>query len=1366
MKQQLLLTIFTAVFYISAFTQNSGIIYKPAGNELGRSVLDPNNDGFVSVGTNGFSAIDYGSESELQMIPLPIITFEPSGDLNTGSSGGHTDLVSFGNNSNQSCYVLFHNVNGINYLVVRFRIGNASTSTKGYSLLLDVDGEFGTMITSNNPGFEKEIVLETGSSGRVAVYNHSSSGTVLAHSFNVNNYHQRSIALSNVDGNADYFYDFFVPYSALSLTNEPVRIAAATITSASSGISGTVSDFNGINDKLYNNNPISIANAIISAFPATPLPYLSPGYNFANIKSFIPSVNGGIKINSTSISGTSSESAGTVITVYRNGLSIGTAIVNNNQWTLNGVSGLVAGNMITARATAPGKSLSDASVAVEVTGLGSCYTPVPTNLVRQNNQTVTGQFAHADGSAILGNTVSIRLFDQINTGTSITFTEILPQTAGTVFVGTNGTWTFVTNLGQNNFNEASIVAIATFNGCQSGYSVVNKKTSGNVGIVTPAPTVITSPIIASSSIARTIEVRNNVSGVAAFLKLYINSLEVLTSPTTIAAGATYTFSITGLLEGEIITARAQSPAANYWLSDPSASVIVIASVIQTSTPLISGSYLAGSGRTVSGTCNEAAGTVVSLYKQGGVLIGTATVNIYGIWSVPNLTLVAGDALYASAKASGKTISANSAPVTVAASVPTSPQISGAYQAGATSINGTGGVGEVRVYVDGSIIGVASGTNWTLSSIAQGLIYKGAVITATNFQNGIESAHSNAVTVTGVNSFKITAPNGSSFGNQITGIAFPVKVTAKEGLNGAGNDVTTFTGQVVIASSSRVVSGGGLTPAFVLGVLDQHSIKLTTPGVNHNITVVSTDDPTATGSSIVPLISPVSWNGSVSDNWWIPQNWTPNIVPDQYIHANVPSVVPNYPVVYQSGNNTAESNDLNIASGASVKVAANGKLTVNGTLTNNTGIAGLIVEDGGSLITATSGVNATVKRFITGNQRFHLLSMPVENSTFGAPFNTDLHDNIWIRRYDEPSGDWSNYLYSEEFAVATGYSIWMDASTPSALAQFKGILNVNSFPVQLSNSNPGNDDSRKGWNLLGNPYSSALVWNDTWQKSNVSGAVYVWNDLSGNYSSWNGTTGALTDGVIPVAQGFFVKATGPSANITIPSHARVHSLVPYYKNSSNPVISLEVKNSINNYSDATFVEINQNATYNFDTNYDAYKLYGETYAPELYTMVGDERLSINAIPAINTEEEIDIYLKPGVTGNFNLTAKGMQQTGAVVYMTDKLTGAKINLNESPVYSFTASSSNEHKRFVLSFKPTGNNETTLAEATNIRSYGKNIIITASGSKPLNGTVKVSSITGVCLYTASVSNQQSITIATNLAPGIYIVSLQDVNVKVVLR
>ncbi|HLO90516.1 MAG TPA: T9SS type A sorting domain-containing protein [Lentimicrobium sp.] len=1563
-------TLFTLLFVcllITSFSiaQTPGLIYRPAGSALIRTVLDPNGDGFISTSINGFSGSDFGTASEMNMVTLPVNVFEPSGDLNTGSSGGHTDIVSYGNNTNESCYVLYKVVNNVPYLIVRFRLGGASTSTKGYSLLLDVDGNFGTMITANNPGFEKEIVLQTGSNGMVAVYNHTGTGTVLANSYPVNDYHQRSIALSTVNGNPDYFYDFVVPYNDLNLANQPVRIAVATVTSAASGISGTISDFNGINDALYNNNPVTISTAIINSFPATPIPLLTAGFTFPLVKSAVPVVNGGINVNSTSISGTSTEPNGTIITVYKGGVQIGTATVNNNSWTLTGVSTLTPGNLITATALATGKSASNPSAPVEVTSVISCYTPVPYNLVRGNQQTITGNFAHANGATIVANTVRIRLYNQVNTGTAITYTELTSNPA-TVYVAVDGTWTFVTNLTQTQFNEATILATATYNSCLSGYSLVSKKTSGNVGVITATPTIVTTQILASPTVARTVQVTNT-DATASYLKLYINSIEVATSPTTITTGNSYTFTYTGFIEGEVVTARAQSITLDYWLSNPSNAITVTASTVQTGAPFIAGTYVSGSGKTVSGTSNETAGTVINLYKASTTLIGTANVTAYGTWAVTNLTLAAGDILTAAAKATGKTISGNSNSVTVASGIPTAPVITGSYSAGATSVSGTGGLGTVTVFVDGSPIGTATGASWTLSAIPAGQIYKNAIITATNTQNNVQSAFSAPVTVTGVNSFLITAQGGGAIPNQMAGVPFNIAVTAKDGLNGSGNTVATYNNKVVISSNSFLLAGGGETSNFGSGVLSSHTLSLKNAGNNKTITAISTDDPTAFGTATVSLVSPnvvnklvinapadfiagnrasytitrtdaydnpvttgaltvylfssgtsglffdgatsgnqvtsiiipdgqstgniwfyadkasdytitasdapspngntglidasdavsvtaataskyivtspasaplgsnvnltatltdtygntvntpgltvnwsstnggtfsnptsvtngsgvanvsftvtgsigtqhtinavtgsysgsadilvidnvVTWNGSLNRDWATPVNWTPNVVPNQYIAANIPAAVPNYPLVMEPAGNPATCRELNIYSGASVTIGATGALTVINTIANNTGITGLVIEDGGSLLNNTTSVPATVKRFITGNTDFHLLSVPVTSSTFGAPFNPSQYFNIWIRRYDEPSGDWSNYLYSENFVVGTGYSIYMDNTIPSTTANFTGILNVSPLTPVLSNANPGTNADRKGWNLVGNPYASAIDWDlGSWNRTNVDGAVYVWKDAIGNYVNWNGLAGDLTNGIIPVAQGFFVKVTGGTPSITIPADARVHSSQGFYKGTSN-VLRIGVTTPINSYSDATFIGFTGGSTSGFDNSLDAWKLFGELEAPQIYTKINGDNVSINMMPEIESAVELPLYFEAGVAGNYTLTFSGMEAAGeGTIYVNDLLTGTIQDIRKNAVYNFNAETGADALRFKLGFNPLGVNEIHVNPDILVFATNGKIKVQLPGST--NAKIIVTNLAGQIISNTECSNINETTINKVVTHGLYLVTI----------
>lgn len=889
-KVTLLISIFQAV---SVFSQTPGLIYKPASTALGRSVLDPNGDGFISVTNTGFvGGVDFGTASEMHLIPMPIMEGEPHSDLTTGANGGHTDLVS-NTNPIQTSYIGIRTVNGVQYLVVRIRLGGASTASKGYSLLIDTDGVFGTF-TGNNPGFEKEVILETGNNGKVAIYNLTpgQSTAVLSNSYNVHEHHQRSIAASTVNNNADYFYDFFVPLNDLGIsTAQMIRFTAATITSAQSGISGTVSDFNGIDDVKYGNNRTLLMNQIINNFPAASLDQLSdPNFTFALPKTPAPVVNEGLTPSSNSISGSSTEANGTVITVFKNGIQLGSTVtVINNTWTLTGVSGLVVGDLITADALATNKSLSDISntVAVALATIPSCYTPQPIINTVSNSGNITCNITWTvpPGSTFTANSVRILVYQQ--TGIN-TFVHVFASGGEFQYYPTSGTMTY--NLGGNGNYTGTLVAVAIWNGCSSGYGPTAKfqNSSANTTNLSTPPTVVTNPINVTVG-AQNIVVTNN-HPANAVLTLYSNGNLIGTSG-VISAGQNAVFSVSGLSDGDRITARAQGQATGNVISNLSNEVIVgdTQQNSPTQAPTITGTYNAGSGVTITGTSLEPAGTVITIYRNG-ILIGTVTVSPFGTWELTGQTLAANDVLTAFAKATGKAISPVSNSVTVLGVPPSPPTVTGSYTVGNTAISGTNGNTLVRVYVDDVLLGTStpSSGNWTLSGIDPAELYRGAVIHATNVVGGAESANSNSVTVTGAASFLITRPDGTPLGTVVSGDEISIRIKAKDNLDGGGNDFTAFIDNVTLSATITILDGSGPTDNFSSGILGSNpgekNITIGGVGSNRKVLVVNPNDPSAFGEADIEVI-PALWRGRNNQSLEIdnkghnkPENWTHNRVP--------------------------------------------------------------------------------------------------------------------------------------------------------------------------------------------------------------------------------------------------------------------------------------------------------------------------------------------------------------------------------------------------------------------------------------------------------------------------------------------------------
>lgn len=862
----------TTAFFASA--QTKGFIYKPALSSTARAVLDPNGDGYTSLTTSGFSGTnDYGSSySELPMIALPVLAGETSGDIVTGATGGHTDLVS--NSSTQSVSVLVKTVSGVQYLIIRFRIGKASTASKGYSLLLDADSDFGTYLTDNNPGYDREIILETGNPGSVKIYKHASAanggvGQVLA-TYNADSVSQRSAAASANDGDADYFYEFCVPLSAIQATNY-VRITAATITSAQSGITGTISDFNGVNDAVYS-NPFTAMKDIINSFPSTvKLTDLVDGFSFPSLVTTPPVITNSLNASSTYVMGNSTEANGTTITVYRKRNGTTTALspttsVSSNSWTLSsGVSGnLSAGDTIYATATASGRSASSASNKVEV--VATCYTPAPVISTRSTSggtRNLQGSWRYADGTTPAASTVLLKLYRQTDNNTF----SLITTTAQ--YVATDGTFDFNTGMTNTTFGDSSLALTATINGCESPFSNVSKKQNGTTGNVTATPTLVTTSIIASNSTsnARTITVKNN-DAAAAYLILYKNGVQIATTaPATIATTASNNFSYPAsngdiLADGDVIYARAQVPTGStpYWLSNASTTVTVEANSTTTSrTPVITGSYTSGTGKTVSGYCDEYSGTAIYLFRNGTV-IDTVYLDAYGKFSFTNETLNASDVLTAKSDAAGKLLSAASAGVTVlngAASAPSAPTISTTtIVVGSTStISGASGSGRVLLYLNGELFDSTSTNSingsWSIDLTVHGTntqLTKGSTITAKNWSpsTGLFSTASSGVIISGMSSFTVKNTSDGNIATQTAGSSFNIKLVAKDATNGGGNTFTSYTGSNLIVGTYTVTSGN-TTSSFAAGILSSHAVTLTKAGT-YTLTTLSVNDPTTTGIS--------------------------------------------------------------------------------------------------------------------------------------------------------------------------------------------------------------------------------------------------------------------------------------------------------------------------------------------------------------------------------------------------------------------------------------------------------------------------------------------------------------------------------------
>ena len=416
-----------------------------------------------------------------------------------------------------------------------------------------------------------------------------------------------------------------------------------------------------------------------------------------------------------------------------------------------------------------------------------------------------------------------------------------------------------------------------------------------------------------------------------------------------------------------------------------------------------------------------------------------------------------------------------------------------------------------------------------------------------------------------------------------------------------------------------------------------------------------------------------WTGNVDTDWNIANNWAGGILPGINDYAEIPGGLTNYPLL-NSGPDTTVAK-LSVAPGAFLTIPTGTTLNVSGELTlesDATGMASLI--DNGTF--NYDPTKTTYECYLSEDQ-WHLVSSPVTNA------KSDVFTSIYLKYFNEPDSTW-NYITSltHDLTPGQGFSAWAASwITGDVTVEYSGTFNTGDQTPPALTYNPGSGTG-DGWNLLGNPFPSAIEWNTNWSSNNIDDVIYVYDGTAGQYLEWNRNTGlgTMPNGDIPPAQGFWVKANGATAALTIPQSERKHSSQGFYKSSSDYAISLNV--SGNEYSDKMIVHLNHDATAGFDSEFDGYKIKGIYAAPQIYSIIPDAELTINSLP-IFKEVIVSVGFEAGAEGLYNLTASipaWIIKMGKV-YLEDKKEGKMIPLSLQPEYEFYANTDDEADRFNL-------------------------------------------------------------------------------------
>ena len=463
------------------------------------------------------------------------------------------------------------------------------------------------------------------------------------------------------------------------------------------------------------------------------------------------------------------------------------------------------------------------------------------------------------------------------------------------------------------------------------------------------------------------------------------------------------------------------------------------------------------------------------------------------------------------------------------------------------------------------------------------------------------------------------------------------------------------------------------------------------------------------------------------------------------------------------------------------------LTNNGIIKlnhNATGFASLIINS----YTRGTGATEEIQLYLAGggtaqleDYKWHYISTPVStlatNVFTGVTF--DLAQYIesrvstsllqgWVAYdgYEYSSGTTTGITFSS-LTPGKGYDFWDNANNTFT---FGGLFNTSDVTMGLSfTSIP----SKHGFNLLGNPFSSGLDWDQIvhstyfqFPANTSTAAFFTRNNLQCTYNNGVGTPLGVT-GIIPPMQGFFVKTYSAGNTITLPKAARTNSNIHsrYKGESVIPLVRLELSNDTASF-DETVVRFDEAAKSDLDYDFDAIKMFITSTKNQIYTSVSGTDYTINGLPFPTAELVVPVVTNFVAEGNYKISATQLQGLEDFnVSLIDNTTGFIADLKTTPDLLLSSNTGRFTNRFTLIFSiGTGiENPVSSVDKFNIYTYNKLINIIPLKDEWSGKTVNINVLDITGRIAGSMDNVEfrtniPVQIQAPVVKGMYIVEIRS--------
>ena len=512
-----------------------------------------------------------------------------------------------------------------------------------------------------------------------------------------------------------------------------------------------------------------------------------------------------------------------------------------------------------------------------------------------------------------------------------------------------------------------------------------------------------------------------------------------------------------------------------------------------------------------------------------------------------------------------------------------------------------------------------------------------------------------------------------------------------------------------------------------------------------------------------------WNGSVSTDWNIANNWTPSGVPTALDCVVIAPTV-NDPIISGAGYNGLGLN-LTVQNGATITVNTNSNLTITDWINiNPTG--DLVLQNSASLVQVNNVAN-------TGNMNMNrTANIRIQDYVYWSSPVSSFNSNListgtptgyiykWEPTIPSNTNGFGNWLSGNEtMAIGKGYIVRGPSSYTNTLQNytalftgtpnngnistpiFRGTYNGADYTGPTSTLVTRDDDN---WNLLGNPYPSALNAIDFLTlNSNIDGFIKIWThgtlpvssvdpfyqDFEYNYTPSDYITYNITgtssgpgvfNGFIGAAQGFFVSMlhTTASSSETVQFNNSMRNYLydnsQFYRSSQNNALE---KNRIwldligpDNSNVRTLIGYIDTATNNRDRLFDA--ITDEKLDLNLYSQIGNESFSIQGrANPFNDDDIVSLGLEVPNTGLYSISIASIdglfETTNQDIFLEDLENNIVHDLRSNP-YIFNISEGTNNNRFILKFKDNRLSNEDIEELENNIWVISNDILTVRSTK----------------------------------------------------